>query len=238
MKRGHKSPKRSPRGPGSPKGDPFGYSGSWEGTRGAYGGHIRRVHGKKPNLTRCEKCGLKCYSLWLASHKCPDKCRKQYQTKSSKGDDRKGARRYGGGTCGTCGFKTSDLRSHVLLRHSNKEQYLEEHYNHTNKDGYNCHSCGKHFPAKNSLWKHISRMHGVVTIEEIRKVAMGKNVVEDKSLEKDQTMTELELVESNMFMSTPAAVVEVTFIQFTVKGIVHNFFLLSFKSHILDSDAK
>ena len=189
---------------------------SWEGTRGAYGGHIRKVHGKKPNLTRCEKCGLKCYSLWLVSHKCPDKCRKQYQTKRSKGDDRKGARRYGGGTCGTCGFKTSDLRSHVLLRHSNKEQYLEEHYNHTNKDGYNCHSCGKHFPAKNSLWKHVSRMHGVVTIDEIRKVAMGKNVVEDKSLEKDQTMTELELVESNMFMSTPAAVVEVKFIQFTV----------------------
>ena len=186
---------------------------SWEGTREAYGGHIRRVHGKKPNLTRCEKCGLKCYSLWLPSHKCPDKCWKPLQDGYQRlRPKKKGARRYGGGTCGTCGFKTSDLRSHVLLRHSNKEQYLEEHYNYTNNDGYNCHSCGKHFPAKNSLWKHVSRMHGVVTIEEIRKVAMGKNVVEDKSLQKDQTMTELELVESNMLMPTPAAVVEVKFI--------------------------
>ena len=58
-------------------------------------------------------------------------------------------------------------------------------------------------------------MHGVVTIEEIRKIAMGKNMVEDKSLEKDQTMTERESVnsvESNMLMATPAAVVEVNFI--------------------------
>ena len=192
---------------------------SWEGTRGAFGNHIRKVHGRKPNLTRCGKCGLKCYSLWLVSHKCPDKYRKQlkdgYQRKISKGDDKKRPRRYGGGTCGTCGFKASDLRSHVLLRHSNKEQYLEEHYNHINKDGYNCHTCGKHFSAKNALWKHVSRMHGVVTIEEIRKVAKGKSMVEGKSLEKDQTMTELESVdsvESNMLMPTPAAVVEVKFI--------------------------
>ena len=190
---------------------------SWEGTRGAYGGHIRKVHGKKPNLTRCEKCGLKCYSLWLASHKCRKPWQDGDQRKKSKCDDRKGTRGYGGGTCGTCGLKFSDLRSHVLSRHTNKEQYLEEHYNHTSKDeelkrGYNCHICGKHFPTKTPLWRHVSRVHGVVTIEEIRKVAMGKNMVEDKSLEKDQTMTELESVESNMLMPMPAAVVEVKFI--------------------------
>jgi len=187
---------------------------SWEGSRDAYGGHVRRVHGKKPNLTRCEKCGLKCYSLWLASHKCADMCRRQLQDgHQRKRPKRKGARRNEGGTCGTCGLETSDLMSHVLSRHTNKEQYLEEHYKNTSKDeelkrGYNCHICGKHFPTKTPLWRHVSRVHGVVTIEEIRKVAMGKNVVEDKSLEKDQTMTELELVESNMFTSTPAAVVE------------------------------
>lgn len=187
----------------------------WEGTRKAYGPHVKSIHGTKPKLTRCEKCGIKCYSLWLVSHKCSQQWPDGHQRKGSKGDERK-TPRHGGKTCGTCGFRTSDLRSHVLLKHSNKEQYLEQHYNQTNTDqelkrGYNCHICGKYFLNKSPLWKHVASMHGVVTIEDIRKVAMGKSEVEDKSVKKDQRLTELESVysvESNVLKSTSAAVVE------------------------------
>ena len=175
---------------------------SWEGTRHAYGSHMKRLHGTKPKLARCDECGLKCYELWLLSHKSRGLCQRLHD-----GTERKKSKNYSAGTCGTCGFKTSNLRSHVLLRHSKKEQYLQEHYNVAKGDedlkcGYNCRSCGKHFSRKTRLWMHISRLHGVVSMEEISKVAMGK----DMSFEKDQTMTELE---SNIMRSMPAAVVEV-----------------------------
>ena len=190
---------------------------SWEGTRKAFGRHKRLIHGTRPELTKCEKCGTKACSLF--PHKCripvkrlQDGCaRKRLQDGGAR---KKSGYGYGGGTCGTCGFKTSDLVSHVLLRHSKKEQYLKEHYNieinEEMKGGYNCHSCGKHFSKKIYLWRHICSLHGVVTKEELRESAMGKNMVEDnKSLEKNQTMTELDSVVSKMLRSMPAAVAEV-----------------------------
>ena len=67
----------------------------------------------------------------------------------------------------------------MILRHLEKEQYLKEHYdierNEELKDGYNCHSCGKHFSKKIYLWRHICSMHGVITQKEIDQTAMGKS---------------------------------------------------------------
>jgi len=146
---------------------------NWEGNRKAYGMHKIRVHGTRRKLTRCENCGTKSCTLF------PHKCRLNIERKSH---------RRGIEACGTCGLKTSDLRSHVLLRHSKKEQYLFEHYNVKQSEelmgGYNCQSCGKHFSVKSKLWKHICIMHGVITKEEINAAAMGKDMVEDQSLEK------------------------------------------------------
>ena len=178
----------------------------WEGNRTGYGWHVKNIHGMQPKLTRCEKCGVKCSTAWLAYHK----CRRLYKTLPG-GYERK---RRGGETCGTCGLKFTDIRSHVLARHTNKEQYLQKHYNLANKyndlkSGYNCHSCGKHFPTTNHLWKHVSRIHGVVTDEDIREVIMGKTMVEDKSLEKDESSAELDSVENHMLESRPVAVAEV-----------------------------
>ena len=56
----------------------------WEGTRKAYGPHVKSIHGTKPKLTRCEKCGIKCYSLWLVSHKCSQQWpNKHYEAQSA-----------------------------------------------------------------------------------------------------------------------------------------------------------
>ena len=79
--------------------------------------HKRRVHGTTPELTKCEKCGIKRIALF--SHKCKG-CQDKTEKNSSRGKVK---------TCGTCGFKTSSLRSHVFLRHTKKEHYLQEHYN-------------------------------------------------------------------------------------------------------------
>jgi len=150
---------------------------SWEGRRKAYGNHKKRVHGTRPKLTKCENCGIKRCTLF--SHKC---------RAVGKISPRPGM-------CGTCGFRASNLVSHILLRHSRKELYLKEHYNVERNEeltgGHNCHDCGKHLTNKRNLWRHICSLHGVVTQEEIDHAAMGKVVVEEKSLEEDQTMKKL-----------------------------------------------
>ena len=159
---------------------------SWEGKRKAFRGHMMRRHGRKPEITRCGKCHVKLYALFSHSHKCREHGKRVEINRPQR-------RR-----CGTCGFKASDIRCHVLLKHfdSKKEQYFKEHYNvERNKElrsGYNCHSCGRHFSNKTDLWRHLCALHGIVTEDQISMAALGKGVVKDKSFMEDQRKKDLE----------------------------------------------
>ena len=160
---------------------------SWEGKRKAFRGHMMRRHGRKPEITRCGKCHVKLYALFSHSHKCREhgkrvETNRPHQRK--KDLERKSRNR--AGTCGTCGFESSDLKCHVLMKHSEKEQYLKEHYNVNSgdkelKDGYDCNTCGKHFSRKLNLWMHICSLHGIVSNKETSEAALDKNVVENQA---------------------------------------------------------
>ena len=166
-----------------------------------YSAHLRRVHKQVPNLSKCENCKVRTLSVF--PHVCkvrPARFPSPYPQQGGglvEGEIR---------TCGTCGYKSSNVKrltSHILLMHSGKEKYLQQHYNLSPKDSvkkeYSCQfggeACGKKFKSKATLWKHLCWRHGVVAEDEINKAALGTEGESSKASsferESSPTMTEL-----------------------------------------------
>lgn len=86
-------------------------------------------------------------------------------------------------SCGSCDFKTlklKNLRRHILLNHSKKEDFLGRYYKNYKRGKHlqgehTClnEKCGKKFKRMSNLWLHMCYQHAIVAKDLVSQAALG-----------------------------------------------------------------